>query len=231
MHRHRLSFPCALLLTTVTIGHAVAQAPAQSQQAQDAAELERLRRQVQQQPPAPQPIYIVPAPQSPAPPPAGPRINPELPTVELAPLLERVERTSNKRFLVDPRFGPRIYLGGVEPNDVTYPVLLAIFRANGFAAFESDGFVNIVPDANIRFHAPVVQTDDASIPAELFVTRVLTTVNVGTAQLVPILRPLLPQAAHLAAHPDSNRLIVMDRYENVKRITEIVRSLDVPPRD
>jgi general secretion pathway protein D len=109
-------------------------------------------------------------------------------------------------------------------------VLLAILRANGFAAFESEGFVNVVPDSNIRFHAPVVQTDDASIPADLYVTRVLTTVNVATPQLVPILRPLLPVSAHLAAHADVNKLIVMDRYENVKRISEIVRSLDVPPR-
>jgi hypothetical protein len=230
MQRNRLSCPLAVLLMTVAMGNAVAQAPAQTQQAQDAAELERLRRQVgaQQQPPQPQPIYIVPAPQSP-PPPAGPR--PDVPTVELAPLLERVERASNKRFLVDVRHGPRIYLGGVEPNDVTYPVLLAIFRLNGFAAFESGGFVNIVPDANIRFHAPIVQTDDAAIPAEMYVTRVLRTVNVNTSQLVPILRPLLPQSAHLAAHLDTSQLIVMDRYENMKRITEIVRALDVPPRE
>jgi general secretion pathway protein D len=227
MHRYRLSFLGALLLTA-TIGHAVAQPPAQSQ-AQDAAELERLRRQVQQQPPVPQPIYIVPAPQAAPPPPAGPRA--DMPMVELAPLLERVERASNKRFLVDVRHGPRIYLGGVEPNDVTYPVLLAILRVNGWATFESEGLVNIVPDALIRFHAPVVQADDSSIPADMYVTRVLRTVNVPTAQLVPILRPMLAQAAHLAAHADSNQLIVMDRYENVQRITEIVRTLDVPPRD
>ena len=70
-----------------------------------------------------------------------------MPTVELAPILQRVERASSKQFLVDGRLGPQIYLGGVEPNDVTYPVLLAILRANGFAAFESEGRVNIIPDA------------------------------------------------------------------------------------
>jgi len=235
MQRRRLHVLAALLLT-LAIGQASAQRQAQQaqpgqQQGQQGGQQAQGAQQAQQggpqAPPVPQPIYIVPAPQTPAPP-AAPRINPDLPTVELAPLLQRVERASDKRFLVDVRHGPRIYLGGVEPNDVTYPVLLAIFRLNGFAAFESGGFVNIVPDANIRFHAPVVQTDDASIPGELYVTRVLTTVNIGAPQLVPILRPLLPQAAHLAAHADANRLIVMDRYENVKRITEIVRSLDVP---
>jgi general secretion pathway protein D len=237
MRRYRLQVLAALLLT-LAIGQASAQP--QTQQAQPARQGQQGGPQAQgapqaqqggpQAPPVPQPIYIVPAPQSPMPP-AGPRISPDLPTVELAPLLERVERASNKRFLVDVRHGPRIYLGGVEPNEVTYPVLLAIFRLNGFAAFESEGFVNIVPDAVVRFHAPVVQTDEASIPADLYVTRMLRTVNIQSTVLVPILRPLLPQSAHLAAHSDTNQLIVMDRYENVKRITEIVRALDVPPRN
>jgi general secretion pathway protein D len=71
--------------------------------------------------------------------------------------------------------------------------------------------------------------DDASIAADEWVTRVLTTTNVEAAQLVPILRPLLPQSAHLAAHATTNQLIVVDRYANVRRITEIVRTLDRPP--
>ena len=221
MQRNRLQL--LALLATLAIGDAVAQAPgAPPPQPAPTATFGPPPQ------PVPQPIYIVPAPQPPAPAPAL-RINADLPTVELAPLLQRVERSSNKRFLLDGRLGPRIYLGGVDSNDVTYPVLLAVLRANGFAAFESEGYVNVTPDTNIRFHAPVVQTDDASIPADLYVTRVLAPVNIGAAQLVPILRPLLPQSAHLAAYLDVNRLLIMDRYENVKRIGEIVRALDVPP--
>jgi general secretion pathway protein D len=225
MQRYRLHPTLAVLLAILAAGQAAAQAPG-GQPPQQAQPQQPTQTFQQQQP---QPLLVVPSLAPPAP--AAPRINPDLPTVELAPLLERVERSSGKRFLVDPRLGTRLYLGGVEQNDVTYPVLLAILRVNGFSAFESEGYVNIVPDANVRFHGPVVQADDASIPAELYVTRVITTVNVGAAQLVPILRPLLPQAAHLAAHADTNQLIVSDRYENIQRIAEIVRLLDVPPRN
>jgi general secretion pathway protein D len=221
MQRYRPHSTLAVLLATFTIGSAAAQPPG-GQPAQQPPQPTQTFQQQQQ----PQPLLVVPSLAPPAP--AAPRISPDLPTVELAPLLERVERASDKRFLVDSRLGTRLYLAGVEPNDVTYPVLLAILRANGFAAFESEGYVNIVPDANIRFHAPLVQTDDASIPAELYVTRVLATTNIPTAYLVPILRPLLPQSAHLASSQAGNQLIVMDRYENVQRIAEIVRTLDVP---
>ncbi len=223
MRRNGVPSTFAVLLSTFVIAGAAAQAPRQAGQPPQQAQPAQQGPQFQQ--PAGQPLLVVPQPAAQAP--AGPRVNPDLPTVELAPLLDRVERAANKQFLVDGRIGPQIYLAGVEPSDVTYPVLLSILRANGFAAFESEGRVNIVPDAEIRFHAPVVTQDDASIPADLFVTRVLTTTNVEAAFLVPILRPLLPQAAHFAAMP-SSRLIVMDRYANVRRITEIVRSLDVP---
>jgi general secretion pathway protein D len=233
MQLNRPHFAFATLLLILAISDAAAQAPRptgqqapQPQQAQQGQPAQQPPQQFQQA--QGQPLLVVP---SIAPPtPTASRIDPDLPTVELAPLIQRVERASGKRFLVDGRLGPRIYLGGVEPNDVTYPVLLAILRANGFAAFESEGRVNITPDANIRFHAPVVQTDDASIPADLYVTRVLKTTNISTPQLIPILRPLLAQTAHLASHPDTNQLIVMDRYENIQRITEIIRALDVPPR-
>lgn len=231
MQTHRLQSVFAVLLLTLVAGSPGAQAQAprapRGEQGPASEEIERLRRElelVRQQPG--QPLLVVPSP-----PAAAPAPRPELPTVELPPLLERVERESDKRFLVDGRLGTRIYLAGVEPNDVTYPVLLSILRANGFAVFESEGFVNIVPDGNIRFHGPVVQEDDPSIPSELYITRVLRPVNIEAVQLVPILRPLLPQAAHLAAHGSSNQLLIMDRYENVQRIAEIVRLLDVPPRD
>ena len=224
MQRHRLHASFAALLLTFAIGEAGAQAPGGQPQQQP-------QGQPQQQPqfqgqPQGQPLLVVPSLQPPVP--VGPR--PDLPMVELAPLLQRVERASGKKFLVDPRLGARLYLAGVEPNDVTYPVLLAILRINGWAAFESEGRVNIIPDANVRFHAPFVQNDDASIPADLYVSRVLTTANVAVVNLVPILRPMMSQAAHLAAHADSNQLILVDRYESVQRITAVVRALDVPPR-
>jgi hypothetical protein len=229
MQRNRFHLTLAALLLTLlaTDTSAQAQAPRQGQQAQQPGQQAQQAGQQAQQPapqqppqvgfPPPQPVVFTPP--------------PELPMVELAPVLERVERASNKRFLVDRKVGPRIFLGGVEANDVTYPVLLSILRANGLAAVEIEGRVNIVLDYEVRFlPAPMVQSDDPSIAADEWVTRVLTTTNVEAAFLVPILRPLLPQTAHLAAMP-SSRLIVMDRYANVRRITEMVRLLDVPARD
>jgi general secretion pathway protein D len=178
--------------------------------------------------PAGQPPVQASQPAPAAAPPMQPFVLPGLPTVPLQPLLDRVSRESKKQFLVDGRVGPEIFLGGARQEDVTYPLLLSILRANGFGTVEIEGRVNVIPQFEVRFYAtPIVQNDDNRVAADEWVTRIVTTTNVDAALLVPILRPLLPQAAHLAAVPP-NHLIVMDRYANVQRITAIVRSLDQP---
>src|SRR5690348_6189174 len=68
-----------------------------------------------------------------------PSMFPGLPTVALEPLLQRVGRAANKKFLVDSRVNPQIYLGGADANDVTYPALLGILRGNGLGVAEIEG--------------------------------------------------------------------------------------------
>src|SRR5882672_2748623 len=77
----------------------------------------------------------------------------------------------------------------------------------------------------IRTPQPMVNADDPKIPVDEWVQRIITTSSIDTAQLVPVLRPMLPQSAHMAASPPRS-LIVVDRYANVKRITETVKALD-----
>ncbi len=50
--------------------------------------------------------------------------------------------------------------------------------------------------------------------------------NISAAQLVPLLRPLIPQYGHLAAYPSGNMLIISDRASNVSRIVRIVERMD-----
>ena len=62
--------------------------------------------------------------------------------------------------------------------------------------------------------------------SEQLVTQVIAVKNVNASQLVPVLRPLQPQSAHLAAYPSSNILIISDRASNVSRILRIIERID-----
>ena len=58
------------------------------------------------------------------------------------------------------------------------------------------------------------------------ITQVIAVQNVNAAQLVPVLRPLMPQAAHMAAYPAGNILILSDRASNVSRVMRIIKRID-----
>lgn len=149
-------------------------------------------------------------------------------SVDLEVLIARVAERTGKQFIVDPRVRGRVY-SVPKIEEPTYAELLTILRVHGHAASDVGGRVTIVPDANARF-LPVrlLNRDDDSVPDDEFVMRVITTPNAHL--LVPVLRPLMPQAAHLAAvlnegEPESTKLILMDTYANVRRMTELIDAL------
>jgi len=105
-----------------------------------------------------------------------------------------------------------------------YEAFLSLLQVHGFVAVTSGEIIKIVPDASSRQYPGFPSLDDAA--NEDIVTQVIKIKNINAAQLVPILRPLLPQYGHLAAHTGSNMLIVSDRANNVDRILNIIQRID-----
>ena len=150
-----------------------------------------------------------------------------MPKTPLADILDAVSKKSGKKFLVDARVPGEVVVGQLSPKQVTYSSLLSILRNNHLAAVTIDEFVNVVPGGAIRHYPlPVVNEDDDSIDGEEWVTRVIHLKNAPAAHLVPIMRPIMPSAGHLAANPESNTILIVDRYANVKRITEMIVGMD-----
>jgi len=58
------------------------------------------------------------------------------------------------------------------------------------------------------------------------VTQVLAVQNINASQLVPVLRPLMPQNAQLSAVTGANILILSDRASNVNRMMRIIARID-----
>jgi general secretion pathway protein D len=101
----------------------------------------------------------------------------------------------------------------------------------GFSAVPSGKVVKIIPDANAKQIAVPTTDDDAPGRGDEFVTRVIELRNVSAAQLVPILRPLVPQQGHLAAYVPSNMLIIADRASNINRLVNLINRIDLPSSD
>ena len=62
--------------------------------------------------------------------------------------------------------------------------------------------------------------------ADELVTQIVPVKHVSAAELVPILRPLMPQGGQIIAHASSNSLIISDRAGNVQRLAGIIQRID-----
>lgn len=147
--------------------------------------------------------------------------------VDLMELLELAAERLNKRFIVDPRVQAHVLLVNVDPKRLTYSELQSILSVHGLvAAEESNGTVRIVPDANARqLPMPLLKEGKRGPDEEAMVTRVIDPAPLKATELVPILRPLLPQYAHLVGHADTNTLVVVAREGNVRMIESIIREM------
>ncbi|MGI9257495.1 MAG: type II secretion system secretin GspD [Gammaproteobacteria bacterium] len=154
----------------------------------------------------------------------GNQIMPNFREADIREIVEAVGEVTGYNFLVDPRVRAQVTLLSYSPmsTDAFYDAFLATLQVHGFAALDSGSVIKIVPDANARQlpGAPPGSTGDH------FVTQTVALENIGAAQLVPILRPLVPQYGHLAAHPTSNILIISDRASNVDRMLNIIGRMD-----
>jgi general secretion pathway protein D len=148
------------------------------------------------------------------------------PDMDIRELIAKVAKRTGKQFIVDPRVRAGIPLTGLDVNAVDYGRLLAILNVHQFVAFESGGVVRVVPDAIAR-QLPIPVTNEVPAKAldDEMVSLIVQVKAACSAHLVPVLRPLMPQSAHLAAMPP-NALIVVDRAANARRIVDMVERLD-----
>ncbi len=159
-------------------------------------------------------------------------ITPNYKEADIRQIVEAVGAVTDKNFIIDPRVNAKVTMLSTTPMtpEAFYEAFLAILEVHQLAAMQSGDIIKIIPNATARQYAGPMGTSNAA-GADDIVTQVVQVQNVGAAQLVPILRPLIPQFGHLAAHPGSNMLIISDRAANVKRMVSIIRRIDLSSDD
>jgi len=147
---------------------------------------------------------------------------------DIRTLIKTVSEITGRNFVIDPRVKAKVTIVSSKPmeKDELYQVFLSILQVHGFAAVPTGNVIKIVPDvAAKQGPVPTASPGTPGVGDEL-VTRVVTVQHVPASQLVPILRPLVPQQGLLAAYAPSNTLIITDRASNINRLMSIIRRVD-----
>jgi len=149
---------------------------------------------------------------------------------DIQAVITSVAEVTGKNFIVDPRVKGKVTIISSRAMDSKeiYQVFLSVLDVHGYTAVPAGKTIKILPDADAKHNSIPAADEDKPGLGDEAVTRVLEVEHVAAAQLVPILRPLVPPQGHLAAYPQSNMLIISDRAGNIDRILTIIKRIDQP---
>jgi general secretion pathway protein D len=147
--------------------------------------------------------------------------------VPLEQIIAAVAKKVGKRFIVDSRVSGTAQILGQDIAGINYSDLLSILLLNGYTAIEGNSYISVIPIGSVRAEPLPLATAKENFPDAQFVTIVVPVKSVPAPSLVPILRPLLPTYAHLAAMPCINSILIVDNFANVKRLEKLIAVLDL----
>src|SRR5882672_1205582 len=160
----------------------------------------------------------------------GARITPNFKEADITQLIEAVSAATGKNFIIDPRVRAQVtWISGAGTSmtpEQFYQGFLSVLQVHGFVAVPAGTQIKVLPDTNMRQFPGDDLPSRVSASSDELVTQVVTVKNVSAAQLVPVLRPLLPQNAQLQAVVGANMLVISDRGGNVNRMARIVARID-----
>ena len=147
---------------------------------------------------------------------------------DIQELIKFVAEATGTTIVVDPAVKGKVKVVSSKPvsREELYELFLSILEVHGYTAVRSGGVIRVIQSKDAR-SAPVQVRDGATGKAsDEYVTEVIKLDNISAAKLIPVLRPLVPQQAHMAAYAPSNAIIISDLSSNIDRIRDIIKRMD-----
>ena len=147
---------------------------------------------------------------------------------DIQELIKFVAEATDTTIVVDPAVKGKVKVVSSKPVSRTelYDLFLSILEVHGYTAVRSGGVVRVIQSKDARSAPVTVRDNEGQRANDEYVTQVLRLKNISAAKLIPVLRPLVPQQAHMAAYAPSNAIIISDVASNIDRIASIIERMD-----
>lgn len=148
---------------------------------------------------------------------------------DIRAVIAEVSRVTGKNFIIDPRVQGKISIVSTTPmsNHELYQVFLSVLQVSGYAAIPSGDIIKIIPNIDAKTQSTDLLNDMRNPPrGDDMMVAVVPVHYVPSEQLVPVLRPLMPQWSSVSAYAPSNMLILSGRANNIKSLANIIKQVD-----
>jgi general secretion pathway protein D len=150
---------------------------------------------------------------------------------DLDAVVRAIGHYTGRTFVVDPRVKGTLNLVSEKPlsRSRALAALTAALRLQGYAIVEVGGISRVVPEADAKFQGGSVDTSKVprSVRGDQVITQVFRLRYESAANVLPVIRPLVPPNNPVVAYAGSNALVVTDYADNLRRIEKIINAIDV----
>jgi general secretion pathway protein D len=147
--------------------------------------------------------------------------------VELPVLIKFMSEQTKKNFIFDERVQGKITI--ISPRRVTldeaYDVFLYVLQAKGFTTVSQGNTIKIIAAREARQDSIHTGVSGSTASAE-FITRLVPLQNLESAEVVPLVTPLVSKDGMVSAFGSSNTLLLIDSRANIDRIVAILGEVD-----
>ena len=146
---------------------------------------------------------------------------------DIKAFINEVATITDQNFVLDPRINGNVTVisNKALSRDEIYQLFLSVMQVNGIAAIDSGTTIKLVTD-NVAKQSGVAVDLQGNSVGEALATRVIYLTNTQAAEVLGVIRPLMPQSAHAAAVPGVNALVLSDRADSLNQLTALIRDLD-----
>ncbi|MFT4822409.1 MAG: general secretion pathway protein D [Halioglobus sp.] len=147
---------------------------------------------------------------------------------DIQELIKFVAEATDTTIVVDPAVKGKVKVVSSKPvsRSELYNLFLSVLEVHGYTAVRSGGIVRVIQSKDARSSPVTVRENAGDSGSDEYVTEVIRLENISAAKLIPVLRPLVPQQAHMAAYAPSNAIIISDVSANIDRIRDIIQRMD-----
>lgn len=153
--------------------------------------------------------------------------------VEIEQAVRAIGQFTGRQFVIDPRVKGTLTLVTERPvsRQQAYEQLLSALRLQGFTIVEGPpgGVSRVLPEPDAKLQGSRVIAPEQSPPrGDQIVTQVFELQYESATSMVPVLRPLIAPNNPIVAFASNNSLVITDYADNLRRLRDIIASLDRP---
>lgn len=146
---------------------------------------------------------------------------------DIQEVIKFVADATGKTMVIDPSVKGNVKVIASDPvnEEKLYNLFLSVLKVHGFTAIEVGGVVRVLPEKEAR-STPGPVTDRSDLASDSYTTQVIEVHNVSVNKVLTLLRPLVPQEAHMAASEPNNAIIISATAADIVRVRDLIGRID-----